>query len=78
MSYTITTDIFCENCSVWDPNCGVSGTNQIEVREARRKTKSRGWKMILMDERMVDLCPECSKEYADNNRFKADAKSRTA
>lgn len=62
MSITVTTDIFCTDCSQW-----IHGTisNRAKIREARRIAKKEGWNYIKSPYmgKMVDVCPECSKHY---------------
>jgi hypothetical protein len=62
VSFTITTDVFCDECSDW--TSGVSGPHNGK-REAWRNAKSRGW----AKRRGKHLCPVCNGiahyKYAD-------------
>jgi len=54
MSVTISTDIFCDVCSQWNPD--VTQTDIApQVRKARQFAKRRGWKFNGRE----DFCPDC-------------------
>lgn len=57
MSFTITTDVFCDICSDW-----VHGTVSWRVEKAKawKTAKFKGW--IKKDGKMI--CPLCTKKQA--------------
>ncbi len=52
MSFTITTDVFCDTCPVW-----THGDVAMRVKRASAwaVAKSKGWKMI----KGKHICPQC-------------------
>lgn len=69
MSFTITTDIFCDRCNDWTD--GVS-TYKIDLTAARALARNRGW--TCPQKRSTyqkDLCPMCngraSSKMSDGN-----------
>lgn len=59
MSMTITTDVFCDDCSDWTE--GVSAI-KIQAKTALAIAKSRGWKRIREGNLVLDLCPACARK----------------
>lgn len=53
MSFTITTDIFCDRCHNWD--AGISD-NQVCKRDCWTVAKARGW----TKEKGKHICPLCN------------------
>ena len=57
MSFTISTDIFCDGdgCSAWTE--GTTGI-RTQVRKAKQIAARRGWKISTRR----DLCPSCAQK----------------
>lgn len=60
MSVTVTTDIVCDRCGVWET--GVTGRTKAAINDARAKVKEGGWTTKKVDSKHIDLCPGCSNE----------------
>lgn len=62
MSITVTTDVFCDDCSNW-----IFGDASHKIRKnyARKIAKKNGWKHFKspITEKMIDVCPKCWKWY---------------
>lgn len=59
MSYTISTDVFCDGCGDWDQAVTCTGPAP-RKREAWTKAKARGWRRVEGRQ----LCPECDATHA--------------
>lgn len=57
MSYTITTDVFCDYCHDWMSEGGISGT-KIEKKKAWGKAHYFGWEK----KRGKFKCPKCVRK----------------
>lgn len=53
MSFTITTDVFCDKCMDWTPG---TASHRIDKRSALEIAKSRGW----TKKSGKHLCPLCN------------------
>lgn len=53
MSFTITTDVFCDKCPDWTPG---ESSNRINRRKALSLAKERGWTV----RKKKHLCPMCN------------------
>lgn len=62
MSYTITTDVFCDKCGDW--TSGATG-NSPQRKEALRIAKSRGF--TVKDKKV--LCPICNGKATDKGKY---------
>lgn len=60
MSITVTTDVFCNNCTDWTE--GVSGRDFADPKAARKHAKQNGWISIYRDKKLIDLCPACKRK----------------
>ena len=59
MSTTITTDVFCDNCSAWINGFVSCISRKAATKLAREEAKRYGWIYKRIDGKVVDLCPEC-------------------
>jgi Na+-translocating ferredoxin:NAD+ oxidoreductase RNF subunit RnfB len=51
-------DINCDICFMWIP------TNCTTLKEARKILKKEGWPTKKIDNKVIDICPNCKdKEY---------------
>lgn len=57
MSFTITTDVFCDDCGNWMSGPGGIVSNKVEKRRAWKKAVTNGWKRAEITYEM--LCPRC-------------------
>lgn len=66
MSYTITTDIFCDICTTnWVHGCtSVVAEKRLAQAAARRQGWVRRWDKA--QGRYRDVCPDCVKEKGDD------------
>jgi hypothetical protein len=62
MSFTITTDVFCDKCGDW--TSGISGPVNGK-REAWEIAKSRGWSMVNRQH----LCPICNGRAINKGKY---------
>lgn len=60
MSITVSTDVFCDDCSSWED--GATGS-KIRAKAARAIVKEMGWKRYLVNGKWIDLCPVCAAAY---------------
>lgn len=65
MSYTVTTDIFCDLCNDW--TSGVSKT-KVDIKNARAIAKDRGW----IRKNNKDICPVCSGKARSRHTIHQD------
>lgn len=56
MSFTITTDVFCDFCPMWMSEGGVS-CGKIKKKHAWKRAISFGWKLV----EGKHMCPDCVK-----------------
>ena len=59
---TVTTDICCDYCE--ECECGGT-THKVQIREMRKEAHRWGWMTLKRKGRLVDLCPDCAKEYKE-------------
>lgn len=62
MAFTITTDVFCDDCGNWD--AGESGNTIMKTR-AWARVKKRGWSR----ERGKHICPVCNGKATGKGEY---------
>lgn len=62
MSYTIITNVFCDNCGGWDSKTGGAVGAHILKQEAWNKARSVGWRKFLGKHR----CAKCELERLED------------
>jgi predicted DsbA family dithiol-disulfide isomerase len=64
MSITISTDVFCDICSIWNQDLTQFSTKKAQIKRVRKTAKYAGWKKVRISGQTFDLCPNCKhKEY---------------
>lgn len=58
MSYTIVTNVFCDNCGNWDSKTGGATGSRILKQEAWKRAESVGWRKFMGKHR----CARCELE----------------
>ena len=56
MSFTITTDVFCDFCTAWEFGCC---SYKADKKQARENAGAHGWKVIIVKDKKKDICPVC-------------------
>ena len=66
MSITKTLDVFCDGPDCMNWTFGIVGSRPTAI-EARRNAKKSGWGSVSVAGERSDLCPDCLKEYKEND-----------
>lgn len=67
-------DAFCDICqrsfgeASDEPATSIGNSWTASVLEARREMRSYGWIRRKIDEKLVDVCPDCTADFATTKR----------